>query len=216
SKKITLLKIYRAERQGDKWGNVTELPFNSDSYSSAHPAISTDGKFLYFASDMPGTFGQSDIFRVAILEGGKFGKPENLGAAINTEGRETFPSLTDEGELYFATDGRPGLGGLDIYRSEMDDLGNFGNPQNIGAPANSPKDDFAYLIDTKTRIGYLTSNRDGGKGYDDIYKFKETRSLRCKQELEGTVTDRLTAVAIPNATLTLYDDQYKMVSKVQS
>ncbi|HEU0135666.1 MAG TPA: flagellar motor protein MotB, partial [Flavobacterium sp.] len=116
-KQITLLKIYRATRGGDEWQNVTELPFNSNNYSVAHPALTPDGKFLYFASDMPGTLGQSDLFRVVLNSDGSYGKPENLGKTINTEGRETFPSFTDENELYFASDGRPGLGGLDIYRS---------------------------------------------------------------------------------------------------
>ena len=116
--KVTLIKIYKASFENDNWDKVTELPFNSDSYSVAHPTLSPDEKTLYFASDMPGTLGQSDLFKVSINEGGSFGTPQNLGKAINTEGRETFPMLTDENELYFASDGHPGLGGLDVFVSQ--------------------------------------------------------------------------------------------------
>lgn len=215
--RITLLKIYKAslvkENNKENWTHITELPFNSDSYSVAHPALSPDEKMLYFASDMPGTIGQSDLFRVQINQDGSFEIPENLGKKINTEGKETFPLITDEGELYFATDGHPGLGGLDIFMSKIDADGTFKAPQNIGEPANSPKDDFAYLIDTKTRKGFLSSNRDGGKGYDDIYKFLETRKLTCEQILEGIVTDLETGEILPNTKVTLSDDQFNRLKE---
>ncbi len=215
SKKITLLKIYRATLTEGKWDNVKELPFNSDNYSTAHPALSRDGSTLYFVSDMPGSIGQSDLYRVEILADGKFGKPENLGPAINTEGRETFPTIIDD-ELYFATDGRPGLGGLDIYVSAINADGTYSKPQNIGEPANSPKDDFSYLIDPETRIGYLTSNRDGGKGYDDIYRFTETRKLTCEHILAGTVTDFLSKELIPRAKISLFDQNFTLLKEIHS
>ncbi|MDL2145548.1 flagellar motor protein MotB, partial [Flavobacterium tructae] len=101
-KKVTLLKLYKASYIKGKWTNIVELPFNSDQYSVAHPTLSVDEKKLYFASDMPGTFGQSDLYSVTINTDGSFGKPENLGAAINTEGRETFPFISGDNELYFA------------------------------------------------------------------------------------------------------------------
>ncbi len=214
----TLVKIYKAtmvEKDGKKiWTDVQELPFNSDSYSTAHPSLSADGKTMYFASDMPGTFGQSDLFKVSIAEDGTFGKPENLGPAINTPGKETFPVMTDEDELYFATDGHPGLGGLDIFMSKLKDDGTWRAPMNIGEPANSSKDDFAYLIDTKTRKGFLSSNRDGGKGYDDIYKFIETRKLICEQLLSGIVTDKQTGDPLPGAKVTLLDEQFNKIAEV--
>ncbi len=214
----TLVKIYKAtmvEKDGKKiWTDVQELPFNSDSYSTAHPSLSADGKTMYFASDMPGTFGQSDLFKVSIAEDGTFGKPENLGPAINTPGKETFPVMTDEDELYFATDGHPGLGGLDIFMSKLKDDGTWRAPMNIGEPANSAKDDFAYLIDTKTRKGFLSSNRDGGKGYDDIYKFIETRKLICEQLLSGIVTDKQTGDPLPGAKVTLLDEQFNKIAEV--
>ena len=123
----------------------------------------SDEKTLYFASDMPGTLGQSDLFKVTINENGTYSTPENLGAKINTEGRETFPTISAENELYFASDGRPGLGGLDIYVTRLDENQNIGEIQNIGEPVNSPKDDFAFLINNETRKGFFTSNRDGGE-----------------------------------------------------
>ena len=147
---------------------------------------------------------------------GSFGTPENLGTTINTEGRETFPLITDENELYFATDGHPGLGGLDIFMARMNPDGSFQNPMNIGAPANSPKDDFAYLIDTKTRKGFLSSNRDGGKGFDDIYKFLETRKLVCEQELSGIVTDLETSEILPNTKVTLFDEKFNKIEETTS
>lgn len=214
--RITLLKVYKATLIDNQWKNAEELPFNSDSYSVAHPTLSPDEKTMYFASDMPGTHGQSDLWKVKINEDGSFGTPENLGVSINTEGKESFPIFTNENELYFATDGHPGLGGLDIFMSRMNADGSFKEPINIGAPANSPQDDFAYLIDTKTRKGFLTSNRDGGKGYDDIYKFLETRKLVCEQVLSGIVTDLDTGEILPNTKVTLFDDKFNIIKEVIS
>nr|WP_294785584.1 OmpA family protein [uncultured Flavobacterium sp.] len=206
--KITLIKIYKATLdEKNKWNNITELPFNSDNYSNGHPALSPDEKTLYFSSDMPGTIGQSDLFKVSINSNGGFGTPENLGNAINTEGKETYPFVTDENEIYFSSDGHPGLGGLDVFVANIEDNGRIDNVQNIGGDINSPKDDFAYIIDTKTRRGFYTSNKDGGQGSDDIYKFLETRKLKCIQELEGVVTDASTGVILPGTKITLYDDK---------
>jgi len=215
--KITLLKIYKATlKDSTNWSDVTEVPFNSDAYSTAHPSLSADGKTMYFASDMPGGHGQSDIWKVAISDDGSFGTPVNLGTSINTEGKETFPTITDENELYFATDGHPGLGGLDIFMSKVAADGSYGAPQNIGTPANSPQDDFAYLIDTKTRKGFLSSNRTGGQGYDDIYKFLETRKLICEQVLAGVVTDLETGEILAGAKVTLMDDKFNKLKELVS
>ncbi len=214
--KVTLIKIYKATLENDKWVNITELPFDSDNYSTAHPALSPDGKTLYFASDMPGTMGQSDLFKVKINDDETFGTPENLGNKINTEGRETFPFVNDENELYFASDGHPGLGGLDVFVSKINDEDTFSEVQNVGENINSPKDDFAYLIDTKSRRGFFTSNRDGGQGYDDIYKFLETKRLTCEQLLYGEITDITTAELLPNTKISLYDSQFNIVSTTTS
>ena len=214
--KITLLKLYKSTFENDKWSAATELPFDSDQYSTAHPALSLDNKTLYFASDMPGTKGQSDLFKVAINSDGSFGTPENLGATINTEGRETFPFVSDENELYFATDGHPGLGGLDIYVSKIEKNNTFGEAQNVGAPINGPQDDFAFMIDSKSRNGFFSSNREGGKGYDDIYKFTETRKLSCEQELVGIITDQENGVALSDVKVSLFDEKFQALKSVTS
>lgn len=206
--KVTLIKIYKATLGIDnKWGNILELPFNSDNYSTAHPALSPDEKTLYFTSDMPGTIGQSDLYKVSINSNGGYGTPENLGNSINTEGKETFPFVTNENEIYFSSDGHPGLGGLDVFVANIDNEGKVSNLQNIGADVNSPKDDFAYSIDPVSRRGYFSSNKDGGQGSDDIYKFEETRKLKCVQELEGIITDLETGIILPGTKVTLNDDQ---------
>ncbi|SCY60450.1 WD40-like Beta Propeller Repeat [Flavobacterium anhuiense] len=213
--KVTLIKLYKAELGKDnKWTNITELPFNSNNYSTAHPALSPDEKTLYFASDMPGSIGESDIYKVAINPNGGYGPPENLGNSINTEGKETYPYLTSENEIYFASDGRPGLGGLDVFVGDIDNSGKVSNIQNVGADVNSPKDDFAYIIDPETRRGFFSSNKEGGQGSDDIYKFLETKRLRCVQELYGAITDAETGAVLPGAKVTLYDDQMNLKNSV--
>lgn len=211
--RVTLLKIYKATLKNGKWEDVKELPFNSNDYSVAHPALSLDGKTLYFASDMPGTLGQSDIFKVSINSDDTYGTPENLGKSINTEGKETFPFLSSDSELYFSSDGHPGLGGLDIFVSKADGSA-FGAPVNIGAPVNGQMDDFAFFMDTKSKIGFFSSNRTGGQGYDDIYKFKENKSLECEQLLAGVVTDVKTGEILADAKVSLFDENMEPLKSI--
>ena len=203
--KITLVKIYKATLQDGKWKNITPLPFTSDNYSTAHPSLSPDEKTLYFASDMPGSVGQSDIYKVNINEG-NFDTPQNLGKVINTEGKETFPYVTNENEIYFSSDGHPGLGGLDVFVGQIENNGTISDIQNLGNDINSPQDDFAYIIDPVTRKGYFSSNKHGGLGSDDIYSFLETRRLKCLQELEGVITDAQTGEILPDSKVTLYEN----------
>jgi outer membrane protein OmpA-like peptidoglycan-associated protein/tetratricopeptide (TPR) repeat protein len=210
SKKTTLLKIYRATNVNGKWTNVESLPFNSDEYSVAHPALTPDEKYLYFASNMPGSLGASDLFRAKINSDGTFGTPENLGTNINTEARETFPFISSNYELYFASDGHLGLGGLDVFASKIVSDKEVSEPINIGSPINGPMDDFAYIYDSKSKMGFFTSNRDGGNGYDDIYKFKENIQIEIiqKQELTGVIYDEDTMQILPPGTVvTLFDDK---------
>jgi len=214
ARKSTLLKLYKATLDGDKWSDVTELPFNSNEYSVAHPALSTDEKTLYFASNMPGTLGQSDLFKVTINSDGSYGTPTNLGNVINTEGRETFPMVTNENEIYFASDGHPGLGGLDVFVAKEEADRSYKKVENVGEPLNSSKDDFAYLINTSSRIGYVTSNRDGGQGGDDIYRFKETKKLECEKFLTGVVTDKESGLPLSGVRVTLSDANYKKLQEV--
>ncbi|MFN8326237.1 MAG: OmpA family protein [Flavobacteriaceae bacterium] len=216
--KVTLLKIYKANVDAEgKWINVTPLPFNSDSYQTAHPALSPDEKTLYFASDMPGSFGKSDIFKVKINDDGTFGTPENLGKTINTEGRETYPFVTAKNELYFSSDAHPGLGGLDIFATKIADDGSLkGQVVNIGEEANSQKDDFAFIINSDTKRGFLSSNRDGGNGSDDIYKFLELKDLFREQAIFGVATDAVSKEVIPDATVTLMDEKFNKIAETKT
>jgi outer membrane protein OmpA-like peptidoglycan-associated protein/tetratricopeptide (TPR) repeat protein len=211
-KHVTLLKLYKASLINNEWKNVVELPFNSDLYSVAHPALSPDDKVLYFASNMPGTIGQSDLYMVEILSDNSYSKPVNLGKGINTEGRETFPFISDDGYLYYASDGHPGLGGLDVFVSKLDMYQPTGEIQNVGAPINSTTDDFAFLIDSQSRTGFFTSNRAGGQGYDDIYKFTETKKLACEQLITGFIEDDESKERLANVKVSLYDETNHLVS----
>ncbi len=216
-KGVVLLKLYKANFIKGKWSAIEELPFNSDNYSISHPALSPDGTKLYFASDMKGTRGKSDLFVVTILPGGKYGKPKNLGDAINTEGRETFPYISDSGRLYFASDGHVGLGGLDIFVAIKKGVDSF-DVFNIGKPVNSPKDDFTFVIDEENKVGYFASNRNGGKGNDDIYSFRQTEKLitTCKQYITGIITDNETNTIMVNVDVSLLDMDGKVLSTIKS
>lgn len=208
---ITLIKIYKAVLKNNEWTDIKELPFNSNEYSTAHPTLSPDEKTLYFASDMPGTLGQSDLFKVAIIGKDSYGKPVNLGPLVNTPGRETFPFISQDNEIYFASDGHPGMGGLDIFMSKINADGSFKRIENIGSDINSPFDDFAYWIDLDTRYGFFSSNKVNGLGFDDIYKFKELRRIGCEQALSGLITDAATLELLPNAKVSLYNNEHNLI-----
>ncbi len=208
---INRLQLYRATRSEDgTWDEIHKVHFNSEDYSVAHPALNLTGSRLYFASDMPGTFGQSDIFVVDVKDDGTLGDPKNLGSAINTEGQESFPFINTDGDLYFSSNGYPGLGGFDVFKSkELDQKVAAGSNRNFsidnaGKPVNSAFDDFGYYENLVTKRVYFSSNREGGKGSDDIYTFEITE---CQQLVAGTVQDRKTDVLIPNATVVLFDGE---------
>jgi len=214
-----LLKILRATKdKNGNWGDIVEVPFNSDQYNVAHPALSPDEKYLYFASDMPGSFGNSDIFRVEILGDNQYGTPENLGNIINTAGRESFPYISKDNVLYYSSDGIPGLGGLDIFAVKFNTDGSTSKPVNIGMPGNSADDDFCFVFNSDSKIGFLTSNRPGGKGKDDIYSFHEDKPLlfSCQKNIKGIVKDAKTKAIIANAKVILSDKVMKEVSTDQS
>lgn len=191
------------------WDNIESLPFNSKSYNNDHPFLSKDGRSLYFTSDMPGGFGSSDLYKVAVNSNGTYGEPINLGQIINTEGREMFPHIGDDGTIYFASDGHLGLGGLDIfYTKEID--GKMVPVRNIGIPINSNADDFAFVETTKG-VGYVSSNRMGGKGSDDIYAFKALQPI-CAVIITINVTDAKTGSTISGTSVTLNDTQGNVLS----
>ncbi|WP_046744061.1 OmpA family protein [Kordia zhangzhouensis] len=199
------LNLYTATMADGEWTNVQPVPFNNDEYSVGHPSVSADGKTLYFASDMPGGYGQSDIYKVAINSDGTFGEPENLGADINTEGREFFPFISNNNTLYFSSDGHLGIGGLDVFASKVD--GNsFGAVRNLGTPLNSNSDDFSFTFNEETKKGFVASNRDGGKGSDDIYETTLINPI-CDVDYVINVTDKETGAALSGAKVVLADDQ---------
>ncbi|CAA9200325.1 OmpA family protein [Flavobacterium collinsii] len=210
-----LLKLYKASHNGKDWSNITELPFNSNTYSVAHPALSPDEKTLYFSSNMPGTIGQSDLFKVAINEDGSYGKPENLGSNVNTEGRETFPFVSENNELFFASDGQLGLGGLDVFVAQINEHGTISKPENVGEPINTPFDDFSYSINLKTKRGFFSSNREGGEGFDDIYKFIENKPLSREiyKNWDGLIVDKETNQPIADVEVSLFDEKMNLVEK---
>ena len=211
SEKGVLLKLYKATKNGAEWDTVLELPFNSNEYSCAHPALSPDEKTLYFSSNMPGSKGMSDIYKVAILSDGNFGTPVNLGDKINTEARETFPFISKNNELYFASDGHPGLGGLDVFVAQLNENGTHGKIKNVGEPVNSNFDDFGFIIDTNSNNGFFSSNRENDNlGYDDIYRCTETIPMPkdCRQKLKGLVVDSNTREPIEGVIVVLFDINY--------
>ncbi|KIA97284.1 flagellar motor protein MotB [Flavobacterium sp. KMS] len=216
--KTILLKIYRAVLKDNKWTNIVELPFNSNEYSVAHPALSPDEKTLYFASNMPETKGDSDIFKVSINADGSFGTPENLGDKINTEGKETFPFISEANELYFASNGHPGLGGLDIFVSPLEKNNTYQRVFNIGAPVNSSNDDFAFWINSQSKHGFFSTNREETIGYDDIFKLKEKLPLtyNCDQELVGIITDDVAGTPLANVQVQLFDSKFNLLKEVYS
>ncbi|QRM88430.1 OmpA family protein [Lacinutrix sp. WUR7] len=201
--RFSVLNLFKATKSGSDWSNVQPLPFNSNNYNTDHPSVSADGKTLYFTSDMPGGFGQGDIYKTTINSDGSFGEAKNLGQKINTEGREMFPFISDNGTLYLSSDGHLGLGGLDVfYTKEID--GKMSKIRNVGLPVNSNADDFAFSIDEESGEGFISSNREGGKGSDDIYAIKKLQPL-CDVEITATVTDNKTGEILVGAMATLYD-----------
>jgi len=214
---IIRVELYKATLDSKKkWSNIERLPFNVPSSSTAHPALSPDGKWLYFVSDRAGSYGQSDLYRVKILDGGGFGTPENLGDKINTEGRESFPFISTNNILYFASDGRPGFGGLDIYGVKINEDGTFGDVINLGDSVNSSYDDFAFYLDPNCKFGFMTSNRPGGIGKDDLYFVREIYGIDMElyQSIKGKVYDILSSKPIASAKVTLYDNNHKKVEEI--
>ena len=214
-KGINNLKIYMSRKTGDSWTEAVELPFNSDEYSTGHPALSPDGTKLYFVSDMPGSIGKTDLFVVDVMGDGQFSEPRNLGPEINTERREMFPFFSGD-KLYFASDGHVGLGGLDIYEVAVTEEG-FSEVINMGKPINSKKDDFSYIVNEETQKGFFASNRRGGKGDDDIYSFRrilpEEPNLNA---IAGVVTEMISGEVMPSALVMLLDENNMKLKEMET
>lgn len=192
---VVNIKTYKAEKKDGKWTNVQELQFNSDEYSVGHPSLSADANSLYFISDMPGGLGGTDIY-VAKWVNGNWGKPENLGPAINTPFNEMFPAIYKD-TLYFSSVGHLNMGGLDMFWSSMSN-GTWSQAYNMGYPINTSHDDFGLVMKTADS-GLLSSNRNAA-GVDNLYQFVKN-DLRFT--LLGTVSDKDTKLPIQGAMVTL-------------
>ncbi len=200
---INQINLYYTEWVDGGWKGVFSIPFNSSEYSTGHPALSANGNTLYFVSDKPGGKGMSDIYRVSIDASGNFGTPERLGDNINTEGKEVFPYIDSNGALYFSSDGHQGLGGLDGFYAEASGNG-FDDPINLGKGANSEDDDFAFIYNPETQMGFMSSNRTGGKGMDDIYQIVAVEPP-CDVTMDINVVNEYTQEPIFGARIDLYD-----------
>lgn len=203
--KVSQQGLYKATKVNGKWSNIQALPFNSKNYSVSHPSLSKDGKTLYFASNMPGGLGDSDIWKVSV-NGNSYGKPENLGAAVNTADKEGFPFITDDDVLYFSSRGHQGFGGLDIYKT---DIKTNSKAVNVGQPVNTASDDFSFSFNAKYNAGYFSSNRDG---IDNIY----TASPVCKAQLIAIVKDKSTGNLLSGATVEILDDKNNIITSKQT
>jgi outer membrane protein OmpA-like peptidoglycan-associated protein/tetratricopeptide (TPR) repeat protein len=193
--------LFKATRNGDKWENITPVAFNGKDFSTGNPSLSKDGKTLYFASDRPGSLGSTDIWKVTVNEDGSYTEPENLGNRVNTEGNENFPSVTDQGKLYFSSDGRRGFGALDVF---MVDTNTTDQAINVGLPVNSAKDDFAFTFNTEKNTGFFSSNRDGN---DNIYQAIPV----CGVDAIVTVRDAKTGAPLAGAKVAILDDKRNVI-----
>jgi len=204
--KFSQIYLYKATKSGDTWGNIKLLPFNSKEYSTGNPSLSRDGKTLYFASNRPGSIGGTDIWKVSV-NGDTYGTPENLGPKVNTEGNENFPFIADDNAtLYFASSGRQGLGGLDVFQI---DLAKGTDAVNMGKPINTEKDDFDFTFNKAKNIGFLSSNRNGN---DDIFLVTPIY----KVDLLVVVTNKKTGEILADAKVAILDEKNNIVDTQMS
>jgi len=211
-----VLEIWLSSQTADgKWRQPRKFPFNNIDYNLGNPCLSPDGKVMYFVSDMPGGYGQSDLYVSRRSKDGNWLPPVNAGPGINTPGRETFPFFHPSGLLFFASDGHPGLGGLDVFVAVNNDL-NSDQPIHLGPGYNSAGDDFALIFNEAISEGYLSSNRPGGKGNDDIYHVRALQPIQPIVEIKGTVVDAVFFNRIPNAIVIISNEQGNKVAEVRT
>jgi len=201
--KISVLNLYKSINQEGQWSEAEALSLNGDSYSVKNPSVSADGKTLYFASDKTGGYGNFDIYSAPIDENGSVGDATNLGQKLNTEGQEMFPFISANNTLYFSSNGHLGLGGLDVFFAKIVD-GKVGPIRNIGIPVNGNADDFAFSINEETEEGFVSSNREGGVGSDDIYSIKKIQPI-CDVLVSVTVKDSKTGLILVGAAVSIQD-----------
>ena len=220
-KRVNRLQIFRSVKKGSRWTKPEVVDFSRGDYSTSHPALTPDGKTLYFSSNMPGTMGangmfkETDIWRVTVEDDGTHSNLENV-SIVNTEGRESYPYISGNGNLYFASNGLQGLGGLDIFVSTINKDGSLSNPVNIGEPANSIDDDFAFIVNENSNTGYFSSNRVNGGDDDNIYRFVQLEDLRetCEQILTGTIYNSLTKETLDASRVNIIDINNNLVTSL--
>lgn len=179
--------IYTASKSGQNWGEPELIAVAQDTFTVGHPAISDDDNTLVFASDIPGGQGGKDLWYITYdKKAKKWSEPTNLGAELNTPGDEMFPFIRDNGELYFSSNGLPGMGGLDLFKAKSKGINQWGNPENLKAPMNSEANDFGIVFEDAKNRGMFTTSRTGGKGGDDIWEFYTPEIIFA---LEGVVRD---------------------------
>ncbi len=196
--KMGQVNLFKATKTDGTWTNILPLPFNGKNYSTSSPSISKDGKTLYFSSNMPGGKGDNDIWKVKVNSDGSYGMPENMGESVNTMASEQFPFVTEDNILYFASSGKPGLGGLDVFSIDLNSK-LAGKAINLGKPVNSEKDDFSFSFNNKFSVGFFASNRSGN---DDIYVANPV----CTVENTTIVTNSNTGKVLENAIVTIHDN----------
>ena len=201
--KISVLHLYKSINQEGQWSEAEPLSVNGDNYSVKNPSVSADGSTLYFASDKADGYGNFDIYSAAIDENGSVGEATNLGQKLNTEGQEMFPFISTSNTLYFSSNGHLGLGGLDVFFAKIVD-GKVGPVRNIGIPVNGNADDFAFSINEETEEGFVSSNREGGMGSDDIYAIKKLQPI-CDVLMTVTVRDSKTGLILDGASVSIQD-----------
>lgn len=212
-----LYKLYKAVFENGKWVDKGMLAIaGSEGARIAHPTLSLDEKTLYFAAEMKQGFGQSDIYSIALNSDGSVGLPINLGSKINSEGRESYPFITENNLLIFASDGHPGFGGFDLMALDLTD--ETAPIINLGATINSTEDDFNFVQKAGTNEGVFSSNRSGGKGDDDLYRFVITKPIEIDVPvyLSGTVKDSSSQEILPNTAIEILDENGKVVAAFKS
>ncbi|MFZ4455561.1 MAG: OmpA family protein [Bacteroidales bacterium] len=212
---VVKLQIFFSSFDGRRWSEPEPFKLNNPEYSVGHPSLTKDGKTLYFASDMKGGFGGVDLYRIQRDSKGNWGKAENLGPKVNTEGNDVFPFYNEKIKtLIYSSNGLNGLGGLDVFYSRNVN-GTFADSKNMGAPINSPYDDFTFIIDDALKSGYFASNREGGIGDDDIYSFIVKKSPFGAKRIIGVAKDRKGRPLI-DTDVTLYGEDGKAISTIKT
>jgi outer membrane protein OmpA-like peptidoglycan-associated protein len=206
---VRKLQLFSSILKNGEWSTPEGFHFNNSEYSVGQASITADGKVVYFASDMPGGKGGTDIYKTTLTSNGVWSKPENLGEGINTEGNEMFPSIHKDGLLFFSSNGHIGLGGLDVFVAEEKD-GKFDGVKNLGAPINDTRDDFGFILDNEQKNGYFSSNRIGGKGDDDIYSFTMEKPFNSCKQIKGIAKNKQ-GQPLADTKVNLYDSQKNVV-----